>query len=105
MTSTQPHSRPLAVVTGASSGIGIELAKLCAANGFDLVLAADEPLDHASHAVRELGANVETAVVDLATRPGVETLVKTSGIARCRHCSPMPATGSDRRSSISSSRR
>jgi hypothetical protein len=37
-------NRPLAVVTGASSGIGYELAKLCAENGFDLVLAADTPL-------------------------------------------------------------
>jgi short-subunit dehydrogenase len=27
--------RPLAVVTGASTGIGYELAKLCAKNGFD----------------------------------------------------------------------
>ena len=35
--------RPLAVVTGASTGIGLELAKICARNGFDLVVAADEP--------------------------------------------------------------
>jgi uncharacterized protein len=69
----------LAVVTGASSGIGYELAKLCAAHGFDLILAADEPLDQAANAFRELGANVETAVVDLATRPGVDTLVRTIG--------------------------
>lgn len=34
---------PLAVVTGASSGIGYELARCCAQNGFDLVIAADEP--------------------------------------------------------------
>ena len=33
----------LAVVTGASTGIGYELAKQCAANGFDLLVAADEP--------------------------------------------------------------
>ena len=36
-------TRPLAVVTGASTGIGYELAKLCAENGFDLLIAADEP--------------------------------------------------------------
>jgi short-subunit dehydrogenase len=35
--------RPLAVVTGASSGIGYELAKLAAEDGYDLVIAADEP--------------------------------------------------------------
>ena len=38
------HTRPIAVVTGASSGIGLELAKL-AAGKFDLVVAADRPLD------------------------------------------------------------
>ena len=35
-------SKGLAVVTGASSGIGKELAKLCAENGYDVVIAADE---------------------------------------------------------------
>ena len=35
--------RPLAVVTGASTGIGLELAKCCAEDGFDLIIAADEP--------------------------------------------------------------
>jgi len=78
----QTHTRPLAIVTGASSGIGYELAKLCAANGFDLILAADAPLDRAADTIRGLGANVETAVVDLATRPGVDTLVRTMGDRR-----------------------
>ena len=36
----------LAVVTGASTGIGYELAKCCAKDGFDLVVVADEPEIH-----------------------------------------------------------
>jgi NAD(P)-dependent dehydrogenase (short-subunit alcohol dehydrogenase family) len=36
-------SNRLAIVTGASSGIGFELARLCAEDGMDLVIAADEP--------------------------------------------------------------
>src|SRR3954464_10957391 len=75
-----PHTtRPLAVVTGASSGIGFELAKQCATNGFDLILAADEPLDAAVDACRQLGASVETVAVDLATIPGVDSLVDRIG--------------------------
>ena len=34
-------SRPLAVVTGASSGIGYELARCCVESGLDLLIAAD----------------------------------------------------------------
>jgi short-subunit dehydrogenase len=72
-------TRPLAVVTGASSGIGFELAKQCATNGFDLILAADEPLEDAADVCRQLGARVETVAVDLATIPGVDSLVDRIG--------------------------
>lgn len=37
--------RKLAPITGASSGIGLELAKCCAGDGDDLVIAADEPAE------------------------------------------------------------
>jgi len=36
-------SKPFAIVTGASSGIGLELASICAQEGFDLLVAADRP--------------------------------------------------------------
>ena len=72
-------TRPLAVVTGASSGIGFELARQCAANGFDLILSADEPLDDAVGECQRLGASVSTVMADLATRAGVDQLVGTIG--------------------------
>jgi NAD(P)-dependent dehydrogenase (short-subunit alcohol dehydrogenase family) len=56
MTPTNP--RPLAVVTGASSGIGYSLALRCVEHGFDLVIAADEPLAAAAEDFRLLGADV-----------------------------------------------
>ena len=62
-----PNARPLAVVTCASSGIGFELAKLCASNGFDLVIAADEPLNAAADVFRRRRAAVET--VERTWRP------------------------------------
>jgi NAD(P)-dependent dehydrogenase (short-subunit alcohol dehydrogenase family) len=36
-------SKPFAIVTGASSGIGLELAAICAREGLDLLVAADRP--------------------------------------------------------------
>lgn len=68
-------SRPLAIVTGASTGIGFELARCCAENGFDLVVAADEPrIAEAAEAFREIGANTQAVEADLATIEGVEQL-------------------------------
>ena len=61
-------SRPLAIVTGASTGIGYELAKCCVWRGFDLIVAADEPAIH--EAAREfggLGTAVTAVETDLAT--------------------------------------
>jgi short-subunit dehydrogenase len=68
-------SRPLAVVTGASSGIGFELASLCAAAGFDLLIAADEPSIHeAGLLLEKSGTHVDPLEVDLAGMEGVDKL-------------------------------
>jgi short-subunit dehydrogenase len=64
------ESRQLAVVTGASSGIGYELAKQFAEHDFDLVVAAEDDAIHTAAA--ELGA--EAVQVDLGTPEGVEEL-------------------------------
>lgn len=69
------NTRQFAIVTGASSGIGFELAKLCAQNGFDLLIAADrDEIQHAATELRNLGAGVETVEVDLSTTDGVDRL-------------------------------
>ena len=67
----------LAIVTGASTGIGLELARLCAREGFDLLIAADEPEIHdaAQRLREEQGAGaVEAVQADLATIEGVDQL-------------------------------
>ncbi|HEY0437205.1 MAG TPA: SDR family NAD(P)-dependent oxidoreductase [Phenylobacterium sp.] len=72
--------KPLAVVTGASSGIGYELAKKCAEHGFDLVIAADMPeIVEAAEALRGMGAKVEEIRADLSTNEGVDALVELVG--------------------------
>lgn len=71
--------RPLAVVTGASSGIGYHLARCAAEHGYDLVLAADTSLDQAVREIEALGARVEAVQCDLARTEGVERLVQRVG--------------------------
>ncbi len=67
--------RPLAVITGASSGIGFELARVSAAQGFDLVVAADSPkIRESGQRLSKLGVDVRAVQADLATGQGVDTL-------------------------------
>ena len=69
-------NRPFAVVTGASSGIGFELAKQCIAHNFDLLICAEDAGIHeAEHHLAATGAAVEAVRVDLATFEGCEKLV------------------------------
>lgn len=64
-----------ALVTGASSGIGLELARLFAQNGYHLVVAAEDDDIHQLPAVlSEFGRDVQVVQVDLRTAVGVETL-------------------------------
>ncbi|MFC6490974.1 SDR family NAD(P)-dependent oxidoreductase [Nitratireductor sp. GCM10026969] len=65
----------LAVVTGASTGIGHALAICCAEAGYDLVVAADEPeIARAAEEFRAKGVAVEPVEADLGTAQGVEQL-------------------------------
>src|SRR5690242_15630610 len=75
---TSTSDRPLAVVTGASSGIGLELARQFAEHGFDLLIAAEDPgiQDAAAALRRDGGPTVLPVQVDLATYQGVEDLYR-----------------------------
>jgi NAD(P)-dependent dehydrogenase (short-subunit alcohol dehydrogenase family) len=69
---TNSEVRPLALVTGASSGIGPELAKKSAENGFDLPInAEDSRLDAAATALGAAGTEVHAVRADLRTLEGV----------------------------------
>jgi short-subunit dehydrogenase len=65
----------LAVVTGASSGIGLELAKQCIKNGFDVIIASDTAeIQEAAVELRRLGGSVDAVQADLSTKEGVDRL-------------------------------
>ena len=75
MASHNQSASAFAVVTGASSGIGFELAKQFAKNGFDLVIVAeDEGIFDAATEIESLGAKVEALQIDLAEEDGVDEL-------------------------------
>jgi len=66
---------PFAVVTGASSGIGLELAKQFAEHGFDLLVAAEDgAIESSAASLRSMGVMADSVRVDLATFDGVESL-------------------------------
>ncbi len=69
--------RPLAVVTGASSGIGYALAHQFAENGFDLLITAEEAgLPEAARQLAELGTDVRSVPADLRSFEAVEGLAR-----------------------------
>lgn len=70
-------NRPLAVITGASSGIGFELARQCVEHGFDaIVCAEDRRIEDVAELLRASGTIVEPVQADLATFEGNEVLAR-----------------------------
>jgi len=68
-----------ALVTGASSGIGLELARLCAADGYDVVLVArrQEQLDTlAKDLTARQGVRCDTIAADLGAPGAAVNLVR-----------------------------
>jgi short-subunit dehydrogenase len=72
---TDSTTRPFAVVTGASTGIGYHLARTFAQNGFDVLITADENrIAEAAQEIETLGAKVYSVQADLAKDEEVERL-------------------------------
>jgi short-subunit dehydrogenase len=68
-------TRRFAIVTGASTGIGLELAKQCLEHGYDVLIAADEPeIEQAAAALRRADARVDAVEADLSKPEGVDKL-------------------------------
>lgn len=70
----------LAVITGASTGIGYYLADECASHGFDVIVAADEEkIGDAAEGFKARGVNVVAVQADLSTTEGVDKLTRAIG--------------------------
>src|SRR3954470_1816989 len=68
--------RPLALITGASSGIGYELARQFLIHDYDvLIVAENDEIHGAANRLKDLGGIVVAEQIDLADRQGVERLL------------------------------
>jgi hypothetical protein len=72
--SMRENNGRFAVVTGASSGIGYELARVFAKNSYDLLVTAENDLSEAVRELESLGTQVQSVQADLAKYEGVEKL-------------------------------
>lgn len=65
-----------AIITGASTGIGFELATLAAKDGYDILVVANEPLIQSAAAdFKQFGTSVQAVEADLSTIKGVDQLL------------------------------
>ena len=65
-----------AIITGASTGIGFELATLAAKDGYDILVVANEPLiDAAAQDFKQFGTEVSSVNADLSMVEGVDQLL------------------------------
>jgi short-subunit dehydrogenase len=87
MAQSQPHSGKFSIVTGASTGIGLELAKCCAKDGMDILIVADEPeIAAVAEELRALGAGqVEALQADLSSEAGVDQLIAATRSRSIEH--------------------
>ncbi len=83
ISSSTNHSKQLALITGASSGIGYELAKQFAEHGFDLlIVAGSDRINTAARDLQAIGVSVEVVQANLADHDGVHqllTAIQSSG--------------------------
>jgi short-subunit dehydrogenase len=69
------ETRKFAIVTGASTGIGFELARECVEHGYDVLIAANEPeIERAAESLRKNGAQVQAVQAELSNKDGVNKL-------------------------------
>ena len=75
---TNADARPLAVITGGSNGIGLELARKFAQNGYDLLIAAEDEqhLRDAAATLGSEGARVDIHAGDLGKQEAVDGLYR-----------------------------
>lgn len=69
--------KPFALITGASSGIGLELARVAAKEGYDLLLVAEDAA--ITEAASQIGPDVQSLQADLATSEGVASVISAVG--------------------------
>ena len=76
-------NRKLALITGASSGIGREFAMVLAKNGYDIVAVARrrELLESLAVELQAFGAQTKVVVADLSTSVGVQSVIAVASDA------------------------
>jgi 2-deoxy-D-gluconate 3-dehydrogenase len=65
-----------AIVTGASTGLGLGMSSALASAGADILMVDRSPLDDAAEKVRSIGRRVSTLVVDLSYMESIDKVAR-----------------------------
>ena len=83
------QDKPVALVTGANQGIGLQIAKDLAGHGFTLLVGSRD-LERGEAAAREVGPDAHALQLDVTDQASITAAAERVALTAARPITPVP---------------